>query len=162
MRRLIVKLLLVVTLFGLNSCVSSGYVSSSSSMDFLTEVYYETENNMLVVYIESVPHYMLWNSARQVYYYKPVPNAYWRYIQYRPHYYKVPSYYRHLPNPYFRKYHHSDYRKNHYNHRYHKQDKDRKPRHDVHRKREPNRPSNYTKPLRPDNRSRRSNQPNRR
>lgn len=97
-------------MFGLSlmfvSCASTVYTSTTGTLygdyDYITDVYYESNRDLIVVYIEHVPYYKLWDYAKMVYYYSPVPRSYWRNITYRPYIYGYPKYYRHLPPPYKR------------------------------------------------------------
>lgn len=98
----------------LNSCASTATVSVGTlygNYDYITEVYYESNRDLIVVYINDYPYYKMWDYSKRVYYYSPVPSSYWRNIVYRPYYkYGYPKYYRHLPPPYRPKY--SDRRPN--------------------------------------------------
>lgn len=148
MRKLLIGFLFLL-MTGLQfSCMSSGTIYRDYSGP--EELYYESANDMLVVYISSVPYYLKWDYSRNVYYYNPVPRGYWRYIEYTGGTYRLPVYYRKLPNPYYR-----NHRPHHYPDRYRKPDHNRKPK-------QPNRPSYEHKKQKPDRPSARRSSSDRR
>lgn len=103
MRKLVYGILLFFMMM-LNSCASTVSVRTGTlygNYDYITDVYYESNRDLIVVYINQIPYYKMWDLGKRVYYYAPVPRAYWTNIVYRPyHVYGYPKYYRHLPAPY--------------------------------------------------------------
>lgn len=134
----------LIICFCLSGCVATTSTITSDVSYRPNEVYYESYSDRLVVYVESVPYYILWNSSINRYYYSVVPVGYRPYIKFVPDF-RIPAYYRRLPNPY-------GHHKMHNQYRYKKPDK-RKQQYHQDKRRHSQRPSQYSPPARPDHRS---------
>lgn len=137
MLRIILSLIIC---FCLSGCVATTATITSDVSYRSSEVYYESYSDRLVVYVETVPYYILWNSSINKYYYSVVPMGYRSYIKFVPDF-RIPAYYRRLPNPY-------GHHKMHNQYRYKKSDK-----YHQDKRRHSQRPSQYSPPARPDHRS---------
>ena len=92
------SLILIVSLVCLTSCDT---VAVAAEVPVSTEViWYDTNNNLTVVYINGIANYRYWDAVYSRYYYRPVPHHRYRYISRRPpmhHARPVPPPHRHHP-----------------------------------------------------------------
>ena len=94
------SLILIVSLVCLTSCET---VAVAAEVPVSTEViWYDTDNNLTVVYINGIANYRYWDAVYSRYYYRPVPHHRYRYISRRPpmhhhHARPVPPPHRHHP-----------------------------------------------------------------
>lgn len=97
-----ISLILIVSLVCLTSCET---VAVAAEVPASTEVvWYDTNNNLTVVYINDIANYRYWDAVYSRYYYRPVPHYRYRYICRRPpmhHHYA-----RHVPPRYHGSWHH--------------------------------------------------------
>lgn len=76
------SLILIVSLVCLTSCET---VAVAAEVPVSTEVvWYDTNNNLTVVYINDIANYRYWDAVYSRYYYRPVPHYRYRYICRRP------------------------------------------------------------------------------
>jgi hypothetical protein len=76
------SLILIVSLVCLTSCET---VAVAAEVPVSTEViWYDTNNNLTVVYINGIANYRYWDAVYSRYYYRPVPHYRYRYISRRP------------------------------------------------------------------------------
>lgn len=85
----------IVNLMSLTSCDTA---SVAVAADIPAEVvYYDTNNNLTVVYINGIANYRYWDDMYCRYYYRPVPHHRYRYIHryygphHRPHHHATPG-----------------------------------------------------------------------
>ena len=92
------SLILIVSLVCLTSCET---VAVAAEVPVSTEViWYDTNNNLTVVYINGIANYRYWDAVYSRYYYRPVPHYRYRYISRRPpmhHARPIPPPHRHHP-----------------------------------------------------------------
>lgn len=95
------SIILIVSLVCLTSCET---VAVAAETPVSTEiVWYDTDNNLTVVYIDGIANYRYWDAVYSRYYYRPVPHHRYHYINRRPpmhhhHARPVPPPHRHQPN----------------------------------------------------------------
>jgi hypothetical protein len=95
------SLILIVSLVCLTSCETTAAVTAETPIS--TEViWYDTDNNLTVVYIDGIANYRYWDAVYSRYYYRPVPHHRYHYISRRPpmhhhHARPVPPPHRHHP-----------------------------------------------------------------
>lgn len=76
------SLILIVSLVCLTSCET---VAVAAEVPVSTEVvWYDTNNNLTIVYINGIANYRYWDAVYCRYYYRPVPHYRYRYISRRP------------------------------------------------------------------------------
>jgi hypothetical protein len=76
------SLILIVSLVCLTSCET---VAVAAEVPVSTEVvWYDTDNNLTVVYINGIANYRYWDAVYSRYYYRPVPHHRYHYISRRP------------------------------------------------------------------------------
>ena len=76
------SLILIVSLVCLTSCET---IAVAAEVPVSTEaVWYDSNNNLTVVYINGIANYRYWDAVYSRYYYRPVPHHCYRYIYRRP------------------------------------------------------------------------------
>ena len=76
------SLILIVSLVCLTSCET---IAVAAEVPVSTEaVWYDSNNNLTVVYINGIANYRYWDAVYSRYYYRPVPHHHYRYICRRP------------------------------------------------------------------------------
>ena len=76
------SLILIVSLVCLTSCET---IAVAAEVPVSTEaVWYDSNNNLTVVYINGIANYRYWDAVYSRYYYRPVPHHCYRYICRRP------------------------------------------------------------------------------
>ena len=91
--------ILIVSLVCLTSCET---VAVAAEVPVDTEViYYDSGNNLVVVYIDGIANYRYWDDVYYRYYYRPVPHSRYHYIHrysgphHRHHHHATPGHHSH-------------------------------------------------------------------
>lgn len=85
-KKIFVYLAVFVSCLIMTSCVTAGGAEPSGSIVVRSSTsveYYDYDNNYVVVYIDGIPSYRLWDTRFSRYYYRPVPRHRFGYIRHR-------------------------------------------------------------------------------
>jgi len=89
MKKLLSSLLVIISAFCMTSCVSTYAAEIDSAPIYgpsvYGELYYNSLNNYIIVYIDGIPNYRFYDYSLRSYYYRPVPRAHFSHIRHYSH-----------------------------------------------------------------------------